>query len=63
MRISDKDIQVIVQVIDFMKKSENVSSELFFFSFYYTFLYEDQLKSSLADQDTLLECHQMRFIF
>ena len=25
-------------------------------------IYEDQLKSSLADQDTLMECDQMRFI-
>ena len=26
-------------------------------------IYKGQLKSSLADQDTLIECDQMRFIF
>ena len=26
-------------------------------------IYKDQLKSSLADQDILMECGQMRFIF
>ena len=30
---------------------------------WYLYLYEDQLKSSLADQDILMECDQMRFIF
>ena len=25
-------------------------------------IYEDQLKSSLANQDTLMECFQMKFI-
>ena len=31
--------------------------------FVFTIIYEGRLKSSLADQDTFVECDQMKFIF
>ena len=33
------------------------------FSNLYLIIYKGQLKSSLADQDTLIECDQMKFLF